>query len=101
MDFQEAKFMLESNIKTLNYILNDYRYRKEKGLGVPSDLGLNLEELSIAMQETSDYLEEGQFRGITNVEDWKDFVMQSLPEGASVKMANDVETALENITSVY
>lgn len=35
------------------------------------------------------------------IEEWKDLVIQSLPDGASVAMANDVEAALENIKSVY
>lgn len=39
--------------------------------------------------------------GAADVEDWKDLVIQSLPDGASVAMANDVEAALENIKSVY
>lgn len=36
-----------------------------------------------------------------DIEDWKDTIIQSLPSGASVAMANDVEAALENIKSVY
>ena len=39
--------------------------------------------------------------GAADVEDWKDVVINLLPAGASVKMADDVEAALENIKSVY
>ena len=39
--------------------------------------------------------------GAADIEDWKDMVIQALPAGASVAMANDVEAALENIKNVY
>ena len=39
--------------------------------------------------------------GASNIDEWKDIVLQVLPNGASMKMADDVETALENIKSVY
>lgn len=39
--------------------------------------------------------------GADDINDWKDIVISTLPAGASVKMANDVDDALAKFTSVY
>lgn len=36
-----------------------------------------------------------------NIQDWKDLVIWSLPNGASAGMANDVEDALDKFKNVY
>ena len=36
-----------------------------------------------------------------NIEEWKDIATISLPDGASLAMANDVEAALDKFKSVY
>lgn len=38
---------------------------------------------------------------VENIEDWKDLVIWSLPNGASAGMANDVEDALDKFKHVY
>lgn len=64
---------------------------------------IDFENLADLTEEYYNDLENAYLDDITSrdVEDWKDIVMRSLPEGASVKMADDVEAALENIKSVY
>lgn len=39
--------------------------------------------------------------GADDIEDWKDIVISTLPDKASVAMANDVEEALEQFKNVY
>lgn len=39
--------------------------------------------------------------GASNIDEWKDIVLQVLPSGASMKMADDVEDALDQFKSVY
>lgn len=39
--------------------------------------------------------------GADDINDWKDIVISTLPAGASVAMANDVEDALDQFKSIY
>lgn len=39
--------------------------------------------------------------GADDIDDWKDIVISTLPSGASVAMANDVEEALDRFKNVY
>lgn len=39
--------------------------------------------------------------GASNIDEWKDIVLQVLPSGASMKMADDVEDALDKFKNVY
>lgn len=63
-----------------------------------ADFIKKLKSIRIKVDEAWSDLPEN---GTDEINDWKDIVISTLPKGASVAMANDVEAALDQFKSVY
>lgn len=82
---------------------------KDNSLKITQLIGLMLNksiEFQDLAEEVGDYYNElvnAQVEDLSanGIEDWKDLVISTLPEGASMAMANDVEEALEQFKNVY
>lgn len=117
----EARSCLLLRLKDLVDFLSDDNDKNSPKMRFASKLVKEFEELGAGIKDSLDAEEDLQKRydkllqdyailqdkydtaisGAADIEDWKDMVIQALPDGASVAMANDVEAALENIKSVY
>lgn len=117
----ETRSCLLLRLKGLVDFLADDNDKNSPKMRFASKLVKEFEELGAGIKDSLDAEEDLQKRydkllqdyailqdkydaaisGAADIEDWKDLVIQALPDEASVAMANDVEAALDQFKSVY
>lgn len=105
MDFAFAHYLAKQSIDILQEIEKELKAADTKNVLGKTITDIRypcISDLAELRDEIKDgYIETADQVPAEDIEEWKDIVIQSLPDGASVGMADDVEQALEHITSVY
>ncbi len=105
MDIQYNNELVDNcidNLQELETTLN--RSYKKKGSAVITKVAQVLKKLNLLKEEINNVSGGVEVLGTIparNLEEWKDNATMSLPNGASLAMANDVEAALDKFKSVY
>ncbi len=103
MDIQYNNELVDNcidNLQELETTLN--RSYKKKGSAVITKVASVLKKLNLLKEEINESgVEALGTIPARNLEEWKDNATMSLPNGASLAMANDVEAALDKFKSVY
>lgn len=103
MDIQYNNELVDNvidNLQDLETTLN-HSYKK-KGSAVITKVASVLKKLNLLKEEINESgVEALGTIPARNIEEWKDNATLSLPNGASLAMANDVEAALDKFKSVY
>lgn len=103
MDIQYNNELVDNvidNLQDLETTLN-HSYKK-KGSAVITKVATVLKKLNLLKEEINESgVEALGTIPARNIEEWKDNATLSLPNGASLAMANDVEAALDKFKSVY
>ena len=103
MDIQYNNELVDNcidNLQELETTLN--RSYKKKGYAVITKVASVLKKLNLLKEEINESgVEALGTIPARNLEEWKDNATMSLPNGASLAMANDVEAALDKFKSVY
>lgn len=103
MDIQYNNELVDNvidNLQDLETTLN-HSYKK-KGPAVITKVASVLKKLNLLKEEINESgVEALGTIPARNIEEWKDNATLSLPNGASLAMANDVEAALDKFKSVY
>ena len=110
MDYKEAEQEIVAGLDTLKKVRESLKSisRKVKDKTASTDIINNISKISNAEIDLENVLYDIQQGNLEfmmapahDVEEWKDIVSQTLPEGASLAMANDVDDALDKFKSVY
>lgn len=103
MDIQYNNELVDNcidNLQELETTLN--RSYKKKGSAVITKVASVLKKLNLLKEEINESgVEALGTIPARNLEEWKDNATMSLPNGASLAMADDVEAALDKFKSVY
>lgn len=102
VNIDEAVEDLDVASDSLGELLDIFESEYQQG---NSQVTVDAEEIISKLKFAKQRVDEAWFdlpkNGADDINDWKDIVISTLPAGASVAMANDVEAALENIKNVY
>ena len=104
MDIQYNNELVDnciSNLQNLETTLNSY-YKTGPVVGTIKKIDSVFKKLKLLKDEINESgVEAWGTIPARNIEEWKDNATLSLPNGASLAMANDVEAALDKFKSVY
>ncbi len=102
VNIDEAVEYLDIASDSLGELLDNFESEYQHG---NSQVTVDAEEIISKLKYAKQRVDEAWFdlpkNGADDINDWKDIVISTLPAGASVAMANDVEDALDKFTHVY
>lgn len=102
VNIDEAVEYLDVASDSLGELLDIFESEYQHG---NSQVTVNAEEIISKLKFAKQRVDEAWFdlpkNGADDINDWKDIVLQVLPSGASMKMADDVEDALDQFKNIY
>lgn len=102
VNIDEAVEYLDIASDALGELLDLFESEYQQG---NAKVTVDAEEIISKLKYAKQRVDEAWFdlpeNGADDIDDWKDIVISTLPSGASVAMANDVEEALDRFKNVY